>query len=191
VPVVVEQLLGPVAVQPQLQQLQLVVVAAHVRQRYLVGTPGALHREAVQLLGAGPALRGTQHDHRPPGPFGDPLLARPPLVPVDVVERPVQGGGQRLVHRGRLVAGHQVGGVPVALEQLGQLLVGEPGQHRGIADLVPVQVQDRQHRPVPDRVEELVGVPGGCQWPGLRLPVADHAGHHQARVVEGGAVGVR
>src|SRR5712664_2235100 len=40
-------------------------------------------------------------------------------------------------------------------------------------------------------IEEVVGVPGGGQRPGLRLAVADDAGDEQLGVVEGGAVRVR
>jgi hypothetical protein len=61
----------------------------------------------------------------------------------------------------------------------------------GFGDLVSVQVQDRQHRAVAYRVEELAGVPGGGQRPGLRLAVADHARRDEVRVVERGAVRVR
>src|SRR5664279_3812293 len=45
-------------------------------------------------------------------------------------------------------------------------------------------MQDRQDRPVADRVEELGGVPGGGQWSGLGLAITDHARHDQVRVVE-------
>ena len=52
-------------------------------------------------------------------------------------------------------------------------------------------MQDRQHRAVAHRVEELVRMPGGRERPGLGLAVADDAGDDQIRVVERRAVGVR
>ena len=61
----VEQLVGPVAAQPLLEQLAVLGVAAGLGQRDLVGAEGALDRDAVDLLRPGPALRGAQHDHRP------------------------------------------------------------------------------------------------------------------------------
>ena len=67
----------------------------------------------------------------------------------------------------------------------------DPRQHRRVGDLVAVEVQDRQHRAVGGRVEELVRVPARGERPGLGLAVADHAGHDQVGVVERGAVGVR
>ena len=35
----------------------------------------------------------------------------------------------------------------------------DPGQHRGIGDLVAIQMQDGQHGPVAGRIKELIGVP--------------------------------
>ena len=52
-------------------------------------------------------------------------------------------------------------------------------------------MQDREHRPVVGRVEELVGVPAGGERPGLGLPVADHARDGQVGVVERGAERMR
>jgi hypothetical protein len=51
-------------------------------------------------------------------------------------------------------------------------------------------VQDRQHRAVAARVEELVRVPARRERPGLGLAVADDAGDDELGVVEGGAEGV-
>ena len=62
---------------------------------------------------------------------------------------------------------------------------------RRVVDLVAVEVQDRQHRPVGDRVEELVAVPAGGQGPGLGLAVAHHHQSDQVRVVVDRPIGVR
>ena len=143
--------------------------------------------------GPGPALGGAQHDHRPAGPLGR-AAARPTARPARMAaissKRGVERVGHGPVDRGRVVARHDVDAVAVALEQRDQLVVGDAGEHGGVGDLVAVEVQDRQHRPVGRRVEELVRVPGGGQRAGLGLAVADHARHHQVGVVEGGAVGV-
>jgi hypothetical protein len=60
----------------------------------------------------------------------------------------------------------------------------DAGQHSGIADLVTVEMQDRQHSPIPDGIEELVGMPRGGQRTRLSFSVTDDAGHNQFRVVE-------
>ncbi len=69
--------------------------------------------------------------------------------------------------------------------------MGEARQHGGVGDLVAVEMQDGQDRAVVHRVEELVRVPGGGERPRLGLPVTDHAGGQQLRVVERRAIGVR
>ena len=81
--------------------------------------------------------------------------------------------------------------VAVAAEQLVEFLTADAGEHGRIGDLVAVQVQDRQHRSVGQRVQELVRVPAGRHRPGLGLAVPDGAGDDQAGVIEGRTVGMR
>ena len=71
-----------------------------------------------------------------------------------------------------------------------QAVVGEAGQHRRPRDLGPVEVEDGQHDAVASRVQERPGGPGRGQRARLGLAVADHAGHQQVGVVEGGPGGV-
>ena len=66
----------------------------------------------------------------------------------------------------------------------------DAGEDRRVGDLVAVQVQDRQHDAVADRVEKLVGMPCGGQWSGLGFAVADDAGDDQLRIVERGPEGM-
>jgi hypothetical protein len=100
--VLVKELLGPIAAQPFLQDAK--VLAGHVGYRDLVRPPGALDREAVDLLGARPPLRRTQDDHRPARTFGDTLVASGMLDLRDLVERLVQCSRKRLVHGLGLIA---------------------------------------------------------------------------------------
>ena len=102
----------------------------------------------------------------------------------DLLHRRVQRRGHRLVHQRGLVALDEIGRPAVAAEQLFQFLVGDAGQDRRVGDLVAVQMQDRQHRAVGDRIEELVGMPCGGQRPGLRLAIADDAGDDELGIVE-------
>ena len=60
-----------------------------------------------------------------------------------------------------------------------------------VVDLVAVEMQDRQHCAIANRIEELVGMPRGGQRRGFRLAVADHHRHQQVRVVIGRTEGVR
>src|SRR5579859_3652722 len=45
-------------------------------------------------------------------------------------------------------------------------------------------MKDRQHSPVGDRIEELVGMPRRSQGARFRFTIADNAGNHKMGVVE-------
>ena len=169
-------------------------IVADLGERHLVGPPGALHGEPVDHRRAGPAFRAAQHDRRPRRPALQGAGRRGGLDVRDPVQHLVQHAGEPGVGLPRVLAVEADGDherlVAVAAQQRDQLVLGDAGQHRRVGDLVPVQVQDRQHHPVRGGVEELVAVPRGRQRPGLRLPVADHTGDQQIRVVERRPVGV-
>ena len=80
--------------------------------------------------------------------------------------------------------------IAVSLEQAAQLVMGDAREHGRVGDLVAVQVEDRQHRTVEHRIEELVRVPARRERAGLRLAVADHARDEQIGVVKRRAVSV-
>lgn len=158
-----------------------------------MGTPCALDGVAVDGRRAGPALGRAQDDHRPACVLPSRVGARRPCLSLDegdAVQGVVHRAGHGAVHLGGVAAGHVQRVVPVAAQQRVELVLGDPGQHRRVGDLVAVQVQDWQDRPVVDRVEELVRMPGRGERSGLRLAVADDAGDQQTGVVEGGSIGV-
>ncbi len=168
-------------------------VFAYLGEWNLVSPPRALDRVAVDGRGPGPALGGAQNDHRPACALALRAGARCPgflLDERDAVQGVVHGAGHCVMHLRGVAAGHVQRVVPVSAQQRVELVLGDPGQHRRVGDLVSVQVQDRQDGAVVDRVEELVRVPGRRQRPRLGLAVPDDAGDQQAGVVEGGSVGV-
>ena len=110
------------------------------------------------------------------------------LDPCDLVQGPVHRRGHGLVDWTGLVARHESRCVAVALEQVAQLLIWQPGEHCRIGDLVSVEVKDRQHGAIFVCVQELVRVPACGERSSLGLAVADHAEHDEARVVERRAV---
>ena len=95
------------------------------------------------------------------------------------------------MHHPRIVALDEVRCVAVAAEQLVEFLTADAGEHGRIGDLVAVQVQDRQHRSVGQRVQKLVRVPARRHRPGLGLAVPDDAGDDQAGIIEGRTIGMR
>ncbi len=166
------------------------IVLAGVGQRHLVSPPGALDRQPVDGLGAGPALRGHQQHHRPGPAGGGAVLAGVGLDLPDQVVRRVESARQLTVYVARLVTLDRQHLVAVAAQQALQLPARDPGRDRRVGDLVAVEVQDRQDGAVVHRVDELVGVPGGGQRTGLELAVADHRSNQEVGVVHRGAVRV-
>ena len=187
--VLVEQLVRAVAHHPVVQDLQ-VFGRGGVGDGHLMGAPVALDPQAVHLARPGPALGGAQDDHRPARQFAGAALSCRLLDGADLAQGAVEGGRELLMDALRLVAAHQQRLIAVALEQAQQAALVDARQHRGVGDLVAVEVQHRQHRPVARRVEELVGVPGGGQRAGLGLAVAHHAQRKQVGIVEHRAEGV-
>jgi hypothetical protein len=183
-PVAVEELLGSIRPHPLLELRQVVGVGSHAGERHLVGSEGALDAHAVDLLRAGPALGGPQHDRRPGRPPAEPLAPGLVLDGPDRVVAGVQRAGQRLVDRGRIVALDEARVVAVALEQRRDVAVAHATHHRGTRDLVLVEVEDRQHRAVACGVEEAHALPRAFERTGLGFAVADDAGDDEVRVVE-------
>ncbi len=186
----VEELLGPVAVQPPLQLRQVLGVVVDLRDRHLMGSPRALDLCAVDDARAGPALRGTKDDHGPRRAGRVAVRSRLPLNPGDLGDDGVHDGGEALMDPLGIVPGNVERLVAVAAHQLVELGLRDAREHGRLSDLVAVQVEDRQHRAVTDRIEELVRVPARRQRAGLGLPVPDDRADQQVRIVERGAEGM-
>ena len=179
--VVVEQLFRPVALHPVFEDAHVLGLVVHLAHRHLMRAPVILGLLAVDFLRAGPALGRAQHDHRPARALAGAVPARVGLDALDLVDDGVKRGRHELVHLFGVVAFDEIRRVAVAAEQLVQLLVADAREDVGIGDLVAVEVQDRQHRAVRRRVQELVRMPARRQRSGFRLAVADDAGDDQVR----------
>src|ERR1019366_4472655 len=66
----------------------------------------------------------------------------------------------------------------------------DAGEYGWVADLVAIEVQDRQHGSIGNWVEKLVGLPCGRQGACFRFTVADNAGDDQIGIVERGPEGM-
>ena len=108
----------------------------------------------------------------------------------DLLDDPVQRCGHQLVHRRRLVAFNEMRLVTIPAQQLFQFLPADAGQNGRVGDFISVQVQDRQHGPIVDRIEKFVRVPTRCQRSGLRLAITHHTSDEQIRIVKRGPIGV-
>ena len=66
----------------------------------------------------------------------------------------------------------------------------DAGQDGRIADLVAIEVQDREHGSIGNWVEKLVGLPCGRQGPRFCFTVADDTSDDQIGIVERSSEGV-
>ena len=166
------------------------VVLASRCQRHLVRAPGSLDLDTVHHGGPGPALGRDEEDHRPRPPREVAVLAGGTLDLANRVVGPIERRGQLPMHVRGVVALDGQHLVPVATQKAVQFLPRDPGRHGRVGDLVAVEVQDREHRAVVDRVDELVRVPRRSQRSGLELTVAHDCGDDEVGVVHRRAVGV-
>ena len=181
----VEQLLGPVAAHPVFEHLQVRRVARARRRT----APGASARSPPACARPAPSARSSPwasaaRSSASADASASSDCARLLLHGADLVDGALQRLGHLLVHRGRIAALDEVRLVAVADEQRLQLLVADAREDGRVGDLVAVEVQDRQHRAVAHRIDELVRVPRRRERSGLRLAVAHDAGDDQVGVVE-------
>ena len=119
----VEQLLGPIALHPCLEDADMLGMAAHCAHRHLMRAPVALLPLAVDLLGTGPALRGPHDDHRPDRAFLESVLPRVGLDVPDLADHRLQRRGHELMHDRGVVAFDEMRRVAVAPQQVVELFV--------------------------------------------------------------------
>ncbi len=68
------------------------------------------------------------------------------------------------------------------------LVRNDAASHGGIVDLVAVEMENGQHRPVADRIEKLVGMPACSKRPRLGFSIAHDAADQQIGIIKRRAV---
>src|SRR6516164_4838325 len=177
--VLVEQFLWLVVAHPLLKYLQVCRIGRDIRDRDLMRTPEALEVVVADLPRRSPTFRASQHDHRPPRPHSLTTVSSLFLDLADLQNTMFQCGGHRLMHAGRIAPFYKIRRVTVADEQRFQLFMTNAGQQRRGINLVAIEVQDGQHGPICDRVEELVAVPARGQRPRLCFAITHHHERYQ------------
>ena len=169
----------------------MVGVFVHFPHRHLVRAPIIFGALAIDLFGAGPALKRAQHYHRPARSLRGTIPPSFGFDALNLTDDGIEGIRHQVMHLLRLMPLDEVWRVAVAAEQLLKLIVADPGKNCGIGDLVAVEMKDRQHRAVRCRVEKLVRMPAGRERPRFGLAITDNAGNDQIGVVEGCSISVR
>src|SRR5439155_1019103 len=190
-PVVVEQLLRLITAHPLFQHFQVCEIGGNIRYRDLVRAPVALEVVLAHLPRGRPTFRATQYDHWPSRANSFPGTSRLLLDLADVQNALFQGSSHCLVHAGRVTPFHEIRCVAVAEEQRLQFLVTYTSQKSWVIDLVAVQMQDREHRSIGDRIEKFVTMPARGERAGFSLAVTHHYQSDKVGVVVNGSVSVR
>src|SRR5262249_1620551 len=94
-----------------------------------------------------------------------------------------QGRGHRLMHAGRVAPFYKTRLVTKPDEQGFHLFMTNAGQERWVIDLVTIEMQYREHRPVRDRVEKLIAVPARGQRSRLCCAIPHHHQRYQIWVI--------
>jgi hypothetical protein len=140
---------------------------------------------AVDDFGAGPALGRAQHDHRPAWSMCRFARSRILLKLANIGNCCIHNRRHSLVHDLRIITFHEARRPAATFKKIGQIVAIDPGEDRWVADLIAIEMQDRQHRAVGDGAQKLVGLPSGREWPGFGLTVTDDAGNNQIGIVKG------
>src|SRR5208282_1607799 len=175
----------------RLEDFQMAWVGRDIADWNLVGSPEAFEVMAVNLPRSGPTLGAAQYDNRPARAESLPSRPRFLLDLANLKHGVLQCGCHRLVHALRVAAFDEVGGITVTDEQCLQFFVTDPGKQGGVVNLVAVEMQNRQHGAVGDRIDKFVAVPTGRKGASLGLAVTHHHESDQVRAVVNCPVRVR
>src|SRR5262245_8477882 len=185
---VIEELLRFVAAHPQVEQLQVIRVVPHTRERHLVSPERTFNRNAIDNLWPGPAFRRTQDDHRPHRPLAEAVGSRIVLYLANLLVTVIQRRSELLVHDHGIVAGDENWRMTVATEKADQLFFRNTRVDRRARDLVSVKMKDREYGSISNRVQKLVSLPASFERRGFGFSISDDASYDQIRVIERSAV---
>ncbi len=91
------------------------------------------------------------------------------------------------MHRLRIISFNKQRRPPITAQQLFQLVPPDPREHRRIGDLVTVQMQDREHRPIVHRMQKFIRMPRCRQRSCLRFPITHNTGDNKIGIIQHGA----
>src|SRR5439155_2070915 len=93
---------------PVFEDLDVLRLLRHVRDRHLVRTPSPLNRFPVHRLGTSPTFRSAQDDHRPNREFNPAIGAGIILNGANFLDDGVEGSGHELMRWSRLMPFNEI-----------------------------------------------------------------------------------
>jgi hypothetical protein len=149
----VEQFLGFVTLHPGLEIGDMFRMGPVNNDRNLMRAERSFDLQTLDHLRPGPTLWRSKHNHRPAGARR--VVRRPGclLDDFDIFDSMLNRCRHQAMHRFRVIAFHEIGIPTASAQELFQLFGFDPRKHGWIADLETVQMQDRQHGAVRDRIQ--------------------------------------
>src|SRR5665647_3966840 len=88
------------------------------------------------------------------------------------------------MHLFRIIAFHIIRNPSIATEKLIKFVMADTCENGRVSNFITIQMKDRQHSPVGNRIKKFIGVPCSCQRSGFRFTVTDNACNDQSGVIE-------
>src|SRR5512147_482082 len=105
-------------------------------QRNLMGSPEPLHFMTVHFLGAGPALRSSEHDHGPLRAGSQPICSGSMLNVSNFSYHCFQCTGHELVHGFRIRTFNEMRFIAITDEKTPELIVAHSSEYGRISNFV-------------------------------------------------------
>ena len=149
-----------------------------------MGVVSSFDLNAIHRMRPCPTFGCPEDDQGPLWSSSVPGFPRLFLNITDTVKHNIESLCHNLVQNFGIIAFDKIRFVTVAGKQVSQFLVAHPRQNGRVGDLVAVEVQNGKDRSIGDRIQKLVGVPGGGKWSCFRLAIAHNGKGDQVRIIE-------
>src|SRR5665213_162961 len=155
-----------------------------------MSSEGSLDFEAIDCFWSRPTLGRLEDDHRPARSHGVTIIPSILLDSPDVLNGLVQDNRHEIVHLFRVIALHKVRRPAATAKKLLQFVRLNASQDSWVADLVAIEVENRQDGSVGNQVEQFVRLPSRRQRASFRFAIANDAGDNQVGIVESRSEGM-
>lgn len=154
-------------------------------------TPKTLKEMTVNFSWSRPTFWSAEDDDRPEWTERFARVACLLLVLFDFQDASLHSGSHCLMHSIWIATLDKVRCPTIANKESLELPMADTGQKRGVIDLISIQMKNRKHCTISDRVKELGAMPTCGKRTSLRLAVSYHSNCNQIRIIEDSSKCVR